>query len=76
MRPPRIETPVGAINGVNKTFFVAADYLPGSTRVYLNGVLLLPTLQNGHTELGGRKINLKEAPEMGDVVRVYYIPIG
>jgi len=76
VQPPRIETPSGTINGANKTFFVAADYLPGSTRVYLNGVLLLPSLVDGHTELGDKKLNLKEAPDPGDVVRVYYIPLG
>ena len=76
MQPPRVETPTGPVNGANKTYYVAADYLPGSTRVYLNGVLKEPSLVNGHTELGGKKINLKEAPETGDVVRIYYIPIG
>lgn len=76
MQPPRIETPTGAVNGVNRTFFVTADYVPGTVRIFLNGQLKSPPLEDGHTELGGRKINIKDAPRAGDVVRVYYIPIG
>lgn len=76
MQPPRIESPTGAVNGVNKIYYVSADYVPGTVRVFINGQVKAPELEDGHTELGGRKINIKEAPRIGDVVRIYYIPIG
>jgi len=77
MPRPRFETAAGAVNGVNKVFLVSNNYLPGSVRVFLNGVLLRKELEGGWTELGHKRVRLNEAPKMTgalDVVRIYYIP--
>jgi hypothetical protein len=72
---PIYETPSGSTNGTNRLFVTAADYKPGSVRVHLNGLLLRKDLTDGWAELGAKRIRLNEAPHVGDVVRVYYIPL-
>lgn len=76
MPQPTFEIPTGAINGVNRVFYVAVDYKAGTPRVWLNGLLHVKHGQDGWTEEGGRKLRLHEAPRTGDTVQVYYTPIS
>ncbi len=64
----------GTADGVNRNFTVGAPYVPGSTIVFLNGAALRKDYDNGWNELGGDKINMKEAPMAGDVLQVYFRP--
>jgi len=76
---PRFEVPSGTIDGVNTVFNVSAPYQPGTTAVYLNGLLQEPSLDDGWTEtdpLTG-EVTLKEAPKsLGacpDVLQVFFL---
>jgi hypothetical protein len=75
---PRFEVPAGTIDGVNTVFTVSLAYLPGSTAVWLNGVLLEPSLVDGWTESNpaAGEITLKEAPQSSgpcpDVLQVFF----
>lgn len=73
---PGFEIPVGSIDGINRIFYVSADYRPGTPRVWLNGLLLVKHGEDGWTEMGGKKLQLHEAPRVGDTVQVYYTPIS
>jgi hypothetical protein len=76
---PRFEVPTGTIDGINRVFSVSQSYRPGTTAVFLNGLLLEKSLDDGWVEsnpLGG-EVELKEAPRWraidSDVVQVFYI---
>ena len=73
---PRFEIPSGAVNGSNRIFHTLTDYRPGTPRVWLNGLMLVKFGQDGWTEMGGKKLQLHEAPRTGDTVQVYYTPIS
>lgn len=73
---PRFEIPLGTIDGVNRIFRLSTDYRPGTPRVWLNGLLHRKEGQDGWAEMGGKRLQLHEAPQEGDVVQVYYIPIA
>lgn len=70
-----IEAPHGKIDGTNRVFKLAAAYVRGSVTVFMNGLALIRTSENGWTELGDKKIRLRLAPQNGDSVRVMYRPI-
>jgi hypothetical protein len=70
-----VEKAVGPINGANTVFTVSTMYVPGSTQVWLNGLLVRKDWANGWKELGANKIQMKEAPIPGDVVQVFFRPI-
>lgn len=76
MSQPRYEIAIGSTNGFNRIFRVSMDYVAGSPRVWLNGLMQRQDAIDGWAELGGRKLELNEAPHTGDVVQVYYIPIS
>lgn len=57
-----VETPIGAIDGVNDTFDTPTEYVPGTLKHILNGVVMDPALDNGLTENGGTSFTLKEVP--------------
>lgn len=65
----------GITNGINKLFETQNDYLAGSVRVFRNGALLEASLVDGWTELGSRKILMKEAPKDTDIMQAYFIPV-
>jgi hypothetical protein len=76
---PHFEVPTGAIDGVNTSFQVSVPYQPGSTAVFLNGLLQERSLEDGWYEtdpLAG-EIVLKEAPRPGvvgpDVLQVFFL---
>lgn len=55
-------------NGVNKRFETSMVYIPGTVRAWV------PLLQPPSfvTEIGGRAVDLAEAPKTGDVVLLWY----
>lgn len=70
-----IESAAGPVNGSNTLFLSSAAYVPGSVQVWLNGFLKRRDYDDGWIELGSNKIQLKEAPQVGDVVQVFYRPL-
>lgn len=78
MGQPRFEVPTGTIDGVNLVFTVSLGYLPGSTAVWLNGVLLERSGPDGwdETDPAVGEITLKEAPlatgPCPDVLQVFF----
>jgi hypothetical protein len=78
MGQPRFEVPSGTINGINTIFVVSMSYVAGSTAVWVNGVLLEQTLDDGWAESNPAtgEITLKEAPRGSgacpDVIQVFY----
>jgi|WetSurMetagenome_2_1015567.scaffolds.fasta_scaffold28761_4 hypothetical protein len=72
---PVIEKPVEAPNGTNRLFSARSDYVSGSVRVFLNGVLLRADLRDGWQEDPPRRVRMKEAPRPTDVVQLYYLSI-
>jgi hypothetical protein len=76
---PHFEVPVGVIDGVNVVFNVSQPYKPGTTAVFLNGLLLRADYPDGWTESDPAtgEVTLKEPPRVTkitpDVVQVFYI---
>ncbi len=71
MSSPVKEAAIGTVDGVNTDFDTGAAYEPGSVVAFLNG-----QARPGHqTELGGTAFRLEFAPETGDTVAVYYVPL-
>ena len=75
---PRFEVPSGVIDGVNTVFTVSVPYISGTTAVWLNGVLLEPSLVDGWIESNPAtgEITLKEPPQATgpcpDVLQVFF----
>ena len=67
------ETPVGAINGTNKTFYTQSAYRPGTLQVYLSGQLIKRSID--YNEVGGTSFVLIEAPVSRDYLTVSYIKL-
>lgn len=74
-QPSLIESAAGPVNGFNTVFLSSVAYVPGSVQVWLNGLLKRRDYDDGWIELGSNKIRLKEAPQVGDVVQVFYRPL-
>jgi len=76
---PHFEVPTGAIDGVNVVFNVSQPYKPGTTAVFLNGLLLRADYPDGWVESDPAtgEVTLKEPPRVTkitpDVVQVFYI---
>lgn len=79
---PHFEVPLGVIDGVNLVFNVSQAYKPGTTAVFLNGLLLRADYDDGWTESDPAtgEITLKEPPRVTkitpDVVQVFYIDLS
>lgn len=76
---PHFEVATGPIDGVNLVFNVSMPYRPGTTAVFLNGLLLRADYTDGWTEsdpLTG-EVTLKEPPRVTkvtpDVVQVFFL---
>lgn len=70
---PVIEPAVGVPNGVRTDFETTASYLPGSVKVFVNGLVMRADYVDGWIELGAKKIRLKEPPQDRDVVQFFYL---
>lgn len=68
-----IEKLSGSTNGVNLVFETPKDFVPGSVRVFVNGIVLVANMDDGWTELGTKKVVMKIAPIPGDVLQAYYL---
>jgi len=79
---PHFEVPSGAIDGANVVFNVSQAYKPGTTAVFLNGLLLRADYDDGWTESDPStgEVTLKEPPRVTkitpDVVQVFYIDLS
>lgn len=62
------ETP----DGVLRVFSTGTEYAAGSVRVFVNGQLKRGDYEDGWTELGGRLVELDEAPKPEDSVAILY----
>lgn len=61
------EAPTGIVDGVHDTFTLAHTFQPGSTSVFLNGLLEIFC-----NELEPNQIQFPAPPQDGDVIRVNY----
>lgn len=61
------ETPTGTVDGNRTKFTLAHSFQPGSTSVYLNGVL-----EFFCDELSPNQIQFSDPPQPGDMIRVSY----
>lgn len=75
MALPVFERLDGVTDSNNKLFLTSANYVTGSVRVFRNGALLEGSLVDGWTEMGSKKILLKEAPKDTDIMQAYYIRV-
>jgi hypothetical protein len=78
MPSPRFEVPAGLVNGVNTVFTVSMPYGPGTTAVFLNGLLLERSLDDGwfETDPDLGIVTLNEAPRSigaPDVIQIFYM---
>lgn len=79
---PHFEVAQGVIDGANVIFTVSQAYKPGTTAVFLNGLLLRADYPDGWTESNPAtgEITLKEPPRVTkitpDVVQVFYIDLS
>lgn len=64
------EAPAGAINGVNNTFTTAFNFVPGSVRVFVEGVTL--TIVDDYQTIGSNTIQLVTPPFAGESLTVAY----
>lgn len=63
----------GNRNGSNKTFTLSNNFVPGTTKVYLNGIRYTPGGSYDYTENGTNQIVFTNAPDPGDLIVVDYI---
>lgn len=72
----QIEVAGGPVDGVNTSFTTATPYVPGTLAVYLNGQLKSAALADGwlETSPASGSFDLKVAPQVGDIVQVFYWP--
>ena len=63
----------GTKNSVNKTFVLSANYMSGTTKVYMNGIRLTPGAEYDYVEAGTNQITFTNAPDPGDLIVVDYI---
>jgi len=75
MPKPWIEKLSGPVNGVNLTFETPQNFVPGSVKVFVNGIVLVADMDDGWTELGTKKVVMKIAPIPGDVLQAYYLTV-
>lgn len=63
----------GTVDGVNTDFTVPTQYVLGTIRVIVNGVVYSPSdTQWGYTELNDTTIRMKTAPLAGFKMQAFY----
>lgn len=74
---PTFEVAVGVIDGVNVAFTTpsAIPYRAGSVAIFINGQLKRGDYADGWVETnpGTGLVTLDEAPQVGDVVQIFFI---
>jgi len=70
---PIILSAIGIVNGINCDFRTPSPYVPGSVVVYVSGLSRVQSNDDGWDETGYDKFRMKEAPQPGDRVSVYYL---
>jgi len=63
---------IGTINDVNRRFETIVSYRPGTVHALLNGQWLD---FDQWSELGGNEILMTDAPRVGDVLQIQFIPV-
>ena len=68
------ETPVGVIDGTNTTFTISRPYVPGSVRLFWDGLIRLENNDDGIIETDPTTgiVDLREAPIVGDTLKIFY----
>jgi len=66
----RIFNAIGAVDGVNRVYRAPVDYREESVAVYVNGIALEPSADNGFSLIPPGHFELAEAPNVGDHVQV------
>lgn len=75
LTPCVIEVATGPVNGTNRDFYVSVQYVPASTEVFLNGQAKRKDWVDGWVEMPPKMVRLNQAPQLGDVVQVYFRPL-
>jgi len=79
MPQPRFEVPVGAVDGINLVYSVSTSYKPGTTAVFVNGLLQEQTLDDGWAESDpvAGEVTMKEAPRSTgpcpDIIQIFFL---
>lgn len=63
----------GSRNSSNKLFTLSSAFVPGTTRVFVNGIRYTPGLNYDYTEAENNQILFTNAPDPGDLITVDYI---
>ena len=63
----------GLKNSSNTVFTTTENFIPGTTRVYLNGLRLTNNGSNDYTETGTNQITFTSPPDAGDLMIIEYI---
>jgi hypothetical protein len=64
---------VGNRNSSNKVFTLSANYVTGTTRVFVNGIRYTLGASYDYVETGSNQITFTNAPDLGDLIVVDYI---
>jgi hypothetical protein len=74
----KFEVASGAVDGLNTVFTVSTAYQPNSVAVFVNGALHRRDLADGWSETNPAvgEVTLAEAPNLGDVVQIFFIEAG
>jgi hypothetical protein len=57
----------------NKVFTTSANFVAGTTHVYVNGIRLTPGASYDYTETAANQITFTNAPDLGDLLIIDYI---
>lgn len=63
---------IGVKNNVNTVFTTTANFVSGTTRIYLNGVRLTPGVGYDYQETGTNQITFAFAPDATDQITIDY----
>lgn len=64
---------IGNRNSTNKTFTLSANFVAGTTRVFVNGIRYTPGSSYDYVEQGTNQITFTIPPDAGDLLVVDYI---
>jgi hypothetical protein len=61
-------------DGAQVMFSTSKEYVPGTVSVWINGLRKIQDWDDGFDELGGKDIEMREAPQAGDSIQARYEP--